>query len=255
MFVVRQSSVDSCGGNGLDKEMVATRKCTLTTLSSEVIGSIASFLCCKTIAVCWMQRKIDDSYDKYSRLRRHNGGWKTIIAFPDRISRECDNYLDVFSNSFKSPFKSPFNYLDVLCCIGRLCRAESILFQRLGCFEMVTLSCQRRYLWIKWIDEHGVDKKKNLVRDISTSKATLVNSAVAHEIVLSLLTDSAKPFGVTNTINSNNPDGALVVRSLPCELPFALIARRISESCQVTQAQQGLMKYFKVLTPQSIPGL
>ena len=68
------------------------------------------------------------------------GGWKTIIAFPDRISREWDNYLDVFSNPFKSPFKSPFNYLDVLCCIGRLCRAESILFQRPGCKTRQTLN-------------------------------------------------------------------------------------------------------------------
>ena len=152
---------------------IATRKCTLTSLSSEVISSIASFLCCKTIAVCWMQRKVADSYNKYSSPRRYYGGWKTIIAFPDSITREWDHYLDVFSNPFKMvDFKRPLNsyiapatenVLHVLCCIGQLCRTESIpeiLIQRLGHFQMVTLSCQRRYLWIKWIDNHGATKKK-----------------------------------------------------------------------------------------------
>ena len=83
-------------------------------------------------------------------------------------------------------------------------------------------------------------------------RATLLNSAVAYEIVRCLLTDSAKPFGVTHTVNSSNPDGALVVRSLPCELPFALTARGISEGCEVTQAQQA-MKSIKALRPEKIP--
>ena len=101
----------------------------------------------------------------------------------------------------------------------------------------------------------ALPENKILVRDIFTSRATLLNSAVAYEIVRCLLRDSAQPFGVTNTTNSDNPDGALVVRSLPCELPFAMTERGITAVCEITQTQQGSMKSIIVLTGQFIPCL